>query len=303
MNDGFMRPAYPEQVQFSYYQASLVCELIARDYGEKALLDMLLAYKGGLTTDQVFEKVLKTDLKTFDKKFDDYLKQRFAGPIASLARDSVTVEPSQSTEEILRRAATAKNSYATQMIGAKILTDRGDADSAVVLLQRARELFPENTSLDGPYDALLKSFMASSDSARLIALLSDMVKYGETSYEPHLLLANLLQARGNLVQAGDVLERAMFINPFDAATHERMAELYKQTGDKVRVVRERRAIIGLNPVDRAGAYYELAVAQDDAGDTKAARRSVLKALEEAPNYRLAQDLLLKLNGGAPEVSR
>ena len=31
MNDGFMHPAYPEQVQFSYYQASLVCELIARD--------------------------------------------------------------------------------------------------------------------------------------------------------------------------------------------------------------------------------------------------------------------------------
>ncbi len=36
MNEGFMHPAYPQQVQFSYYQASLVCELIARDYGEPA---------------------------------------------------------------------------------------------------------------------------------------------------------------------------------------------------------------------------------------------------------------------------
>jgi len=38
MNDGFMRPSYPDQIQYSYYQASLVCDLIARDWGEKALL-------------------------------------------------------------------------------------------------------------------------------------------------------------------------------------------------------------------------------------------------------------------------
>ena len=59
MNDGFMHPAYPGQVQFSYYQASLVCELIARDYGgDAAILKMLQAYKEGATTDQVFLKVL-----------------------------------------------------------------------------------------------------------------------------------------------------------------------------------------------------------------------------------------------------
>ena len=118
MNDGFMRPAYPEQVQHSYYQASLVCELIARDYGARTLVDMLLAYKGGLTTDQVFDKVLKTDLRTFDKKFDDYMWQRFAGSLASLSADSVAVGPAQSTAELLQRAAAAKGHYATQMAAA-----------------------------------------------------------------------------------------------------------------------------------------------------------------------------------------
>jgi tetratricopeptide (TPR) repeat protein len=301
MNDGFMRPAYAEQVQYSYYQASLVCELIARDYGAKALVDMLLAYKSGLTTDQVFDKVLKTDLKTFDKKFDDYLRQRFAVALASLSTDSVAVEPSQSTAEILQRAATAKGNYPTQMIAAKILIDRGDADSAAVPLERARALFPENTSSDGPYDALLKTYSQRADTARLISLLGDMVKYGETSYEPHIELANLLEARGDLAGAADAFERAMFISPFDIATHEHMADLFKRIGDKSRVVRERRAIVGLNPVDRAGAYYKLAVAQDDAGSQKAARDAVLRALEDAPNFQLAQELLLKLHGGLKET--
>jgi tetratricopeptide (TPR) repeat protein len=44
MNDGFMHPSFPGQVQLSYYQASLVCELIARDFGgEPAILKMLQA--------------------------------------------------------------------------------------------------------------------------------------------------------------------------------------------------------------------------------------------------------------------
>ena len=83
MNDGFMHPAYPAAGAFSYYQASLVCELIARDFGEPALLKMLGAYKEGATTDQVFQRVLLTDVKAFDKKFDDYMRARFAGALGS----------------------------------------------------------------------------------------------------------------------------------------------------------------------------------------------------------------------------
>src|SRR6185369_16735859 len=105
MNDGFMRPAYPEQVMYSYYQASLVCDLIARDYGgEKAILDMLAAYRAGQNTDEVFRSVLKTDVRAFDKKFDDYLRQRFSTALQSLTADSITVDPSMASEELVQRA-------------------------------------------------------------------------------------------------------------------------------------------------------------------------------------------------------
>ncbi|HET9424563.1 MAG TPA: hypothetical protein VFO55_04255, partial [Gemmatimonadaceae bacterium] len=123
-----------------------------------------------------------------------------------------------------------------------------------------------------------------------------MVKYGITEYEPHIRLAGLLERRGDVAGAADALERAMYINPFDAAVHERMADLYKRAGNTAKVVRERRALVGLNPVDRSGAWYRLAVAQDEAGDTKAAIASVVRSLEDAPNFQLAQELLLKLKG-------
>ena len=296
MNDGFMRPAYPEQVMYSYYQASLVCDLIARDYGEKAIIDMLSAYRAGQTTDEVFRSVLKIDLKAFDKKFDDYLRQRFSVALQSLSGDSIAVDPSRTADEMMQRVRRRPH-YPTTMIAAKILTDRGEQELALGLLETAKGLFPENTSPDGPYMQLLDLYKTRpADSTKMLALLKDLVRYGTTEYEPHLLLADMLQQRGDLAGAADALERAMYINPFDAGVHERMAGLYKQSGDKAKVVRERRALVGLNPVDRAGAWYRLAVAQEEAGDATGAIRSVVRSLEDAPNYQLAQELLLKLKG-------
>jgi cellulose synthase operon protein C len=296
MNDGFMRPAYPEQVLFSYYQASLVCDLIARDHGDKALVDMLLAYKAGQSTEDVFRNVLKTDLKAFDKKFEDYVRQRFATPLQSLAGDSIGVSPSQPSDEMMQ-SARLKRHYPTMMVASKILMDRNEPELALGLLETARGLFPENTSPDGPYMPLLKIYESRpADSTKMLELLKDMVKYGITEYEPHLQLAGLLQKRGDIAGAADALERAMYIIPFDPAEHERLADLYARMNDKAKVVRERRALVGLNPVDRAGAWYRLALAQSDAGDTTGALRSVIRSLEDAPNFQLAQDLLLKLKG-------
>jgi cellulose synthase operon protein C len=296
MNDGFMRPAYPEQVMFSYYQASLVCDLIARDHGEKAIIDMLAAYRAGQTTDEVFRTVLRTDLKTFDRKFDDYVRQRFSIALQSLTADSIAVDPTMSAEEMMQRVRRRPH-YPTTMIAAKILSDRGEQELAVGLLETAKGLFPENTSPDGPYMQLLELYRTRpADSTKMLQLLKDLVKYGTTEYEPHMMLADLLQQRGDIAGAADALERAMYINPFGADVHERMADLYQKAGDKPKVVRERRALVGLNPVDRAGAWYRLAVAQDEAGEKTAAIRSVVRSLEDAPNFQQAQELLLKLKG-------
>ena len=82
--------------------------------------------------------------------------------------------------------------------------------------------------------------------------------------------------------------------------HERLAALFARASDKTKVVRERLAVVALNPVDRAKAYYQLALAQRDAGDRTEARRSILRALEVAPHFQRAQELLLDLRqAGAP----
>jgi len=90
-------------------------------------------------------------------------------------------------------------------------------------------------------------------------------------------------------------DSAVYTWPFDPAQHERLAAGYAAAGDNDKVIRERRAVVALNPSDKAGAYYRLALAYRTAGQNDQARQSVLRALEVAPGYAEAQELLLRLS--------
>ena len=60
--------------------------------------------------------------------------------------------------------------------------------------------------------------------------------------------------------------------------------------------REYRAVLALDPPDKAEAHYRLATAYQALSDPQNARRQVLAALEIAPGFRDAQRLLLELSG-------
>jgi tetratricopeptide (TPR) repeat protein len=273
LNDGFVRPAFPQQVIFSYYQASLVCELIARDFGERALLEMLQAYREGLNTDQVFRRVLKTDLAAFDKRFDAYLKLRFGGAL-NVLRD---------------------RSYLREVAAGRALLRSGDTTAAIAPLERARSLFPDYGGGDGAYPLLVRALMAKGDRKQASEVLSRMVALGDVPYETHMTLADLLLQQGDSAGAATALESAIFMNPYEIEHHERLAALYSRLGDKQKTIRERRAVVALNPVDRAEAYYQLAIAYRDAGATGDARRSIVRALEDAPHFERGQELLIQLH--------
>ena len=307
MNDGFMHPTFPGQVQLSYYQASLVCELIARDFGgEPAILKMLQAYKEGQTTDQVFLKVLNIDIKAFDKKFDDYIKARFGPVLASITKDPPKIDESMPADQLKRLANDAPADFGVQLLAGMGLLAHNQVDDAIVVLERARAIFPEYGGDDSPYALLASAYEKKGDAKKQAEVLTKWTSLTETNAKALLKLADILQAASDWKGAADALDRAMFVNPFDPITHQRLAGLAAQAGDKQLAVRERAAIVALAPADKADAYYQLALAQHEANDDVAARKSVLRSLEEAPNYEKAQTLLLTLyeaRTGKPQLEK
>jgi len=296
LNDGFVRPAYPQQLGFSYYQASLVCELIAAERGFDALVAMLRAFGEGRETPAVFRDVLGTDLDAFDRRFTAWLEERFATQLAALAShgDAQTGPPTRvGTAERARR--NPGDFFAQLAMGQQLIRDDQPA-AAVPYLERAKALFPEYAEDDGPYRLLAQAARQRGDLPRAAAELTAMMAINERAYDARLELAEVVLALGDSAAALRALDDALYIDPTELGVHTRLAELAEWRGDARLAVRERRAIVALDPADPADAYYRLARAELRAGDRDAARHAVLRALELAPGFDAALEFLLELRG-------
>lgn len=295
LNDGFVRPTYPQQVIYSYYQASLVCELIETEWGFSAIAGMLRGFADGRTTEEVFESVLQIDLDAFEGRFIAYLERRFAKPLAALRSVAPTEGRGRASRaELLARADENPSDFAAQLAMGQLLFDEGDLDEAVPYLERARALFPEYAAPDSPYWYLARIRKAHGEFAGAARELETLIDLSATHYQAHLELADLRKGLGDDGGAAAALERALYIYPLEIELHTKMAELYERLGRTEETIRERRAVIALGPADSAEAWYHLARGYLEAGRLNEARRSILTALERAPTYQDALDLLLEI---------
>ena len=300
LNNGFVRPSYGDQVVHSYYQASLVCELIARDHGPEALVAMLREYAAGATTEEVFERVLGTEIERFDRIFTDYFEDRFAGSLAAVEPLPALAERgSRAPDEVARLAAAHPDNFIAQMAMGAQLFDEDRLDEAEEYLARARDLFPEYAGPGSPGWLLARIHIQRGDSTGALRELEALTSIDESFLEANLEESQIREAAGDGDGAIEALQRAVNIYPFDEETHGRLAELAADRARHPVAVRAREALVALDPVDMAGALYQLALAQYRSGNTASARRTVLRALERAPNYEAAQDLLMTLRG-SPE---
>jgi len=296
LNNGFTRPTYPEQIGHAYYQASLVCEYIERVGGADALVRMLEAYGRGLSEPDVFREVLGADIEDFDERFWTYFEERFAGPLAAL-RPERQGEGRPDRRQVAARARADTGDFVAQLSYGHILMSEGQGDEAIPYFRRAQRLFPQYAEVGSPYWHLARIYRERGDHAAAEAELAAMIEINERSYAAHLELAEVREELGDLRGAAVALQRAVYINPLEIELHERLARLYGELGEWQPAVRERRAVLALDPADPAAALYDLAHAYLRAGQREEARHTVLRALERAPGYDEALELLLEIRGG------
>ena len=268
LNNGFLRPKYENQVLVSYYQSSLVCDYIDQKFGFPAIKKMLLLYKEGKSTADVFKEGIGLTTEQFDTEFlkwvDDKVKNLDVKPFTELI---------SSGQEALAK---------------------GDTDKAIEILNQAIDLYPEYTDEHNAYEPLADAYLKKGDKKAATDILKKLMTYSETSYKPSLKLSELLQEQKDFGGARHVLEGAMFIRPMEMEGHQKLGELLLSQKQFAPATREFETLLALNTPDKAGAYYRLAESTFGQGNRQAARTNVMKALEIAPSYEPAQELLLKI---------
>jgi tetratricopeptide (TPR) repeat protein len=280
LNDGFVRPRFGGEVILSYYEASLVCEMIEKEYGPKALTSMLVAYRDGATTPQVFARVLELTPQQVDVKFDNYVRTRFASPLrAIVAGDS---------------GKAVRGDFVTAMRSGAAFLQRKQADSARAALERAESLFPDYAGPSSPAEYLAGLANDRGDYKEALAQVTRITTRNETAWDANMLEVQLREKLGDSAGVRVPLERLIWISPYDVDMHVKLAELASRSGDHRTALRERRAIVALNPPDPLEARYQLAKELAAAGDAAAARKELLAVLEQAPSFEKGQTLLLEL---------
>ena len=294
LDAGFMRPRRADDVPLAYFQASQVVEFITERYGFDAVLKMLALYRDKARTPEVLRQALKLTEAEFDRAFNVYVEAK-ARPL-QMALGAAGAEVAQlSKEEVLKRLGT-EETFALHLRAGALYQAEGDAASAARHFKRGAELFPYYTGPGNPHEALADVYEKNGDTAAAADVLELLVKYDETNLKALKRLAELRLKQGDRARALEALRLSFYVAPFDPSAHARAGELYLENKDAAVALAEFNAALALRPPNVAEANYNVARAYHALGKTPEAKRSVLRALEAAPSYEKAQELLLTITG-------
>jgi tetratricopeptide (TPR) repeat protein len=146
------------------------------------------------------------------------------------------------------------------------------------------------------------------DAPRAVREYRALLAHDHTAIEPARRLAALAAKTQNDEALYQAYDRIVELDPFDADGHTGLGRLAMQRKDAATAVREFKVALAVGPADRATAHCDLGESYLLAGRPADAKREALAALEIAPSFERAQDLLLKVVDGkagasTPEIPR
>ena len=294
LDGGFQRPKRAQDVPIAYFQASQICEFIVERYGFDAILRMLALYRDKAQTPDILRQVLKLSEPEFDRAFFSYIEAK-ARPMSEALKSENNVIASLTKPEVLKMLET-QESLALRIRAAELYAADGDTKNAEIQFRRAIELFPYFTGNGNAYVSLAKILETGGEWSKAADVLNALVKVDENNIEALKEIARLRQKASENVKAVQALRLSFYINPFEYSLHTTAGELSFAAKDYANALSEFQAALALQPPNIAEANYNVATAYHALGRQPEAKRAVLHALEAAPRYEKAQELLLRIVG-------
>jgi hypothetical protein len=272
LDEGFIRPAYEDQVQVSYMQSGLICYFIEQKWGFDKLVALLRQFTKDTTTAAAVEATFRISPKDFDKEFSTFMNQRF-GPILQNPKD-----------------------WQNSMAATYVAEEKKDWAAVIANARKAIEIFPDFTLDGAAYIPLANALDQQGKRADAIKALQDYRRLGGWNPTALRQLAKWMEEANDKAAAADLHNALVLIEPLDVTLHAKLGERFDATGKPADALREYQVLLALNPHDTASANFGIARALNSMGNRAESRRHLLDALETAPHFRPAQDLLLEISG-------
>lgn len=303
LSSAFTTPG--EDIQFAYFESSLVIDFLVERYGLSSLLDVMHDLASGLPINEALPRhtddlpVLEAEFAKFaaERAEDlapgtDWSKPDIGGLLAdddseSLLRDWVTEHP---------------DNYGGTMTFAAVLVENEKWDEAKTVLRRAIELYPDAIGGQSPYLRLAEIHRRLGETDEEASVLAELAVRDADAGATFLRLIELAEKRKDWQALELNCQRLMAVNPLTVHPHAGLARVAEEQARPELAVTAYQSLLALTPADPAELHYRLASGLQTLGRA-GAKRHTLMALENAPRYRQAQRLLLQIvesNSASPD---
>ena len=290
--DAFKRP---ESLPLAYFEASLLTEHLIELNGEAGLRTLLAAYKAGDKDPAAFEKAFGKGVDAVEASFKAFVDQRY-GALARAMAEPKGAMPGD-LPGLRALAAQQPGNFHVQMALGVALYKTGDFTGARAPLERAAELAPPASGSSSPRALLAAIAERAGDTDRARRELRRLLTYDHDNVAAARKLADLSgDAPANADDRDFALRLVADLDPFDADTHVKLGRRLLAKNSLQPALVEFQAALALGPSNLAEAQTDVGEVLLKLGRKEEARRYVLLALQQAPSYPRAQDILLAILG-------
>ena len=320
LNSAFSGARSSADLGFAYFQSYLVVDYIERTWGFDKLRELVVEYGLIKEDGERFREVFDVTLDQFDAGFRDWIARR-------VAEINVHVHQEDQPDEVeghghgIRENSSAilselyNNESLKQYMGNRIEQNPRDfmahLQLGIVLfkeesfaaarqsLEAAHDLLPTYPGYPSPPLVMSQIYEREGNEAQRRRWLEILLQNLQHDDQSALILASAALDAGDTEGAGYYIDRALQVDPYGSEVHRLRARLAEMTGDSALAVTEYEILLALEIADPVAARTNLAEAYLRDDQPAAAREQALRALETAPSYLRAQQLLLRSIDGSP----
>ena len=318
LNSGFSGARDNADLGFAYFQSYLVVDYITEEYGFSKLRELIDQYAIVKDESERFNEVFQLSLEEFNTGFQRWIDQRVEEINVYVHSEDVPDEGEGHGHGIRENSSAIlaelyNNASLKQHMRARIqenerdfqahlqlgivLFKEEDFEQAKFHLLTANSMLPSYTGYPSPALVLAQIFEREGNQQERLKWLEVLLENLQHDYDSAVLLAEDALENENLERANYYIDRAIQVDPYRSGVHELKARYADEIGDAELAVTEYEVLLKLEINDPVEARTDLAEAYLNNGQLDKAKESVLYALEIAPSYRRAQEVLLESISG------
>jgi len=296
LSGAFLSPSNSVHLQFAYYESSLVVEFIVQQFGFDALKKILGDLGGG---EEVYHSIARNTapLPEMEKQFAAFARAK----AEQLAPDADLAKPPKDESELKLWELAHPKSFYLRIQRAVQAMDAKNWAEAEPLLESLAESYHGESRAENPLWLLAVTQRNLNQTNAERATLTKLAAQESDFVDLYVRLIELSEAQKDWPAVTKYAERLLAINPLISLPHRALAEAGVATGKSDQAITAYRKLLMLDPPDPVEVHFQLARLLHQRGNFEnEARRQTLQALEDAPRFPDALQLLLEIDAQKPQ---